>query len=95
MNTSDAKKLFDPELYQYIPDDIEDIKVVSIDIAFDIINTAIANNQYSEKTISKLQDSIRAIKLANCYFYHVNALLSNKHTEESFRTELIKDLQQI
>ncbi len=95
MNKSEIQKLFGPELYQYIPDDIEDIKVVPIDMVHNIINTAIANNRYSEKTISKLQDAIRAINLTNCYLYHVNALLTYNHTEESFRTELIKDLQQI
>jgi hypothetical protein len=84
----------DPELYP-IPDGVEDIKIISIDIGINIINDAIANNQYSEKTISKLQDAIRAIKLSDCYFYHVARLLSNIHTEESFRTELIKALQQI
>jgi hypothetical protein len=95
MNKSEIQKLFGPELYQYIPDDIEDIKVVPIDMVHNIINTAITNNQYSEKTISKLQDAIRSIKLANCYITHVHNLVNYIHTEESFRTELIKDLQQI
>lgn len=88
----------DPELSSILDgiEDIPDINIILMGlIRVNIIKDAISNNQYSEKTISKLQDAIRVIRLANCYFYHFDALLSNIHTEESFRTELIKDLQQI
>jgi len=89
-----SEKLFGPETYQYICDK-DTYDYCGIYNIIDLINTAIANNQYSEKTISKLQDAIRSIKLANCYITHVHNLVDYIHTEDSFRTELIKDLQQI
>jgi hypothetical protein len=94
MNKSEFLKLFGPETYQYICDN-DTYDYHGIYNIIDLINTAITNNQYSEKTISKLQDAIRSIKLANCYITHVHNLVDYNHTEESFRTELIKDLQQI
>lgn len=88
------EKLFGPETYQYVYDE-DTYDYCGIYNIIDSINTAIINNNYSEKTINKLQDAIRSIKLANCYITHVHNLVDYNHTEESFRTELIKDLQQI